>query len=840
MVGYAVYDFKGLNQGNQTLEMFLPDDMQSLKDLHLLIKLFPPRDALRDSYSLFGSKFAYVIYEDHTQPEANVLSPKTVRNLADLHKRILEIRDKKKRLYSDICLRGEGEECAKHPIFLALEDDQPMFILPFLTRYPMLKISNVTIDNAVIFGNVTVKPELTDKNGNAPILHATALRLVYVLAPDLKDDDWLRQFVTDVSQLQYPNASLYISTSCSLPDEMERNGALLIPWIPWMVVVLLGFCMVVCSSTDAVRSQPFIGISSMLNASLAVITACATLIILRYPFLHMILIMPFLVISIGTDNMFLMLKSWRLLENRKIPTDERLTEAITEVSVSLMITSLTDGLSFSVGSTSDFLAVRVFCTYCALSILYMFLFQMTFLMAIMVLHCRREVAGRHWLFMVKLEDEKESDPLWMRWLCRNRPIKSSHKEESSLVYERISRILNQNPIRFLVLFIYIVYLSLSVNWILQFPLGLDLKTLAPDESFAADELRAQERLFSDYGAFCFAVIHTKNVHLHDAQIRYDLLDFYHNLTNSGYASKGDFWLDAYEKMLDPGIPTIQKPSDFMKTLIKFLEQPQYKKYRSDIQFNATGHIEAIKIIMRIRKRGPQNDAPRAAILRNRLEKSGFEGFVYDTSFLIVDQQSVTVSNVISNVVLAIFVMLLISILLIPRPASAFSIALSILSINIGVVGALAASGTRLDIISMITIVMSIGFSVDYATHVTFHYLIQRTDRLKKSLEVMVYPITQAALSTAIGVSILGIVPSYMIRTFVLTVVYVVIIGLLHALLFLPVLLSVVVPDSEYLVPYKPHFGSKSPRRSLDVSRRPTPSNSRMKCYRPEHIYALPP
>ncbi|TKR68700.1 hypothetical protein L596_030944 [Steinernema carpocapsae] len=252
MVGYAVYDFKGLNQGNQTLEMFLPDDMQSLKDLHLLIKLFPPRDALRDSYSLFGSKFAYVIYEDHTQPEANVLSPKTVRNLADLHKRILEIRDKKKRLYSDICLRGEGEECAKHPIFLALEDDQPMFILPFLTRYPMLKISNVTIDNAVIFGNVTVKPELTDKNGNAPILHATALRLVYVLAPDLKDDDWLRQFVTDVSQLQYPNASLYISTSCSLPDEMERNGALLIPWIPWMVVVLLGFCMVVCSSTDAV------------------------------------------------------------------------------------------------------------------------------------------------------------------------------------------------------------------------------------------------------------------------------------------------------------------------------------------------------------------------------------------------------------------------------------------------------------------------------------------------------------------------------------------------------------------------------------------------------------
>uniref|UniRef100_A0A1I8A8M3 SSD domain-containing protein n=1 Tax=Steinernema glaseri TaxID=37863 RepID=A0A1I8A8M3_9BILA len=160
----------------------------------------------------------------------------------------------------------------------------------------MLKISNVTIDNAVIFGNVTVKKSLTDKSGNAPIAYSTAIRLVYVLEPDLKEDDWLRQFVISTKNLKYENASLYVSTSCSLPDEMERNGALLIPWIPWMVVVLLGFCMVVCSSSDAVRSQPFIGIASMINASLAVITACATLIILRYPFLHMVLIMPFLVI----------------------------------------------------------------------------------------------------------------------------------------------------------------------------------------------------------------------------------------------------------------------------------------------------------------------------------------------------------------------------------------------------------------------------------------------------------------------------------------------------------------------------------------------------------------
>ena len=69
---------------------------------------------------------------------------------------------------------------------------------------------------------------------------------------------------------------------------------------------------------------------------------------------------------------------------------------------------------------------------------------------------------------------------------------------------------------------------------------------------------------------------------------------------------------------------------------------------------------------------------------------------------------------------------------------------------------------------------------------------------------MTEPILQSALSTAIGVSLLSFVHSYIVRTFVNTVFFVVGLGILHGLIFLPVLLDTIVPDSEYMVAYEPH------------------------------------
>uniref|UniRef100_A0A1I7UQV0 SSD domain-containing protein n=1 Tax=Caenorhabditis tropicalis TaxID=1561998 RepID=A0A1I7UQV0_9PELO len=550
--------------------------------------------------------------------------------------------------------------------------------------------------------------------------------MTYILESNESTERWIDLFLSAIPRYKEQNSTILWSSSKSLAKEMERNGELLIPWMPWTSLVLIVFCMFACSSFHVVKSQPFIGFFAMFNATMATVASTSLLIYLQYPFLPLVFIMPFLVVSIGTDNMFLMLKSWRMTK-KSSNEEQRYIYALTESAASLFLTSLTDGLSFAIGSISDFHAVRVFCTYCAMAILFMFLFQVTFFNAVMSLCCRREVSGKHPVFCCyDTVPSKET-----------KILKQNSGENSgiaSIVARTLFRILNPWPSRIVVFIIFLFYLFTSIHYAIGLPLGLDLKLLAPDDSYVSKELEAQERLFADYGGFCFGLVRTENISLRDPLIRRNLMRLYTELGGSEYASPSEFWLDSFEKKRRN---KKYSESDFSDELHTFLSKEPRLKFRNDIRFSMTGRIEAIKMIFRVRKLGKENDTPRAEYMRKVMEMSGFNGFVYDTSFLLVDQQMTTVYNVIVDVVSAILTMLSICVLM-------------------------------------------------------------------KCLLVMTEPILQSALSTAIGVSLLSFVHSYIVRTFVNTVFFVVGLGILHGLIFLPVLLDSIVPESEYMIAYEPH------------------------------------
>lgn len=154
---------------------------------------------------------------------------------------------------------------------------------------------------------------------------------------------------------------------------------------------------------------------------------------------------------------------------------------------------------------------------------------------------------------------------------------------------------------------------------------------------------------------------------------------------------------------------------------------------------------------------------------------------------------------IQAVSIAVVTMVAISSIFIPNPWCSLLVGIAIISIETGVVGYMALWGVNLDQISMINLIMCIGFSVDFSAHISYAYLtakVERTEaRLRECLYSLGLPILQGGLSTIVCIVTFIFAPSYVYLTFFKIVFLVVFFATVHGLLLIPVLLSMFASDS---------------------------------------------
>ena len=86
---------------------------------------------------------------------------------------------------------------------------------------------------------------------------------------------------------------------------------------------------------------------------------------------------------------------------------------------------------------------------------------------------------------------------------------------------------------------------------------------------------------------------------------------------------------------------------------------------------------------------------------------------------------IVMPTTIQCVAVAAICMMIVSLIMIPNPICSLWVAFSIVSIEIGVVGFMTLWGVNLDSISMINLIMCIGFSVDFSAHISYHFMSRR-------------------------------------------------------------------------------------------------------------------
>lgn len=154
---------------------------------------------------------------------------------------------------------------------------------------------------------------------------------------------------------------------------------------------------------------------------------------------------------------------------------------------------------------------------------------------------------------------------------------------------------------------------------------------------------------------------------------------------------------------------------------------------------------------------------------------------------------------VQAMVVGAVIMMIVSFIFIPNVLCSLWVAFSVISIEVGVAGYMALWHVNLDSISMINLIMCIGFSVDYTAHICYAYMSSKAktpnEKVQECLYALGLPILQGSVSTILGVLALILAESYIFLVFFKMVFLVVFFGAMHGLFLLPVLLSLFGPGS---------------------------------------------
>ena len=95
--------------------------------------------------------------------------------------------------------------------------------------------------------------------------------------------------------------------------------------------------------------------------------------------------------------MFVIIQAFKQLEPPKEKNElpDKIAKTLTNSGVSITVTSLTDLLAFVVGSTTTVPALKSFCFFCGLGIFVVYIYQITWFTAWLVIDQRRMLANRN-------------------------------------------------------------------------------------------------------------------------------------------------------------------------------------------------------------------------------------------------------------------------------------------------------------------------------------------------------------------------------------------------------------------------------------------------------------
>lgn len=312
--------------------------------------------------------------------------------------------------------------------------------------------------------------------------NATALVISFIVNNNYDKDKikmamaWEKEFLSFMKNYTHPMMDIAFTAERGVQDELERESK------GDIITILISYCVMFAYISLAlgdfsncrrllVDSKVTLGLAGVLIVLVSVSSSVgvygyagvpATLIIIE--------VIPFLVLAVGVDNMFILVQTYQREARRPTETrSDHIGRVVGQVAPTILLASASEAACFFLGALSGMPAVHAFALYAGLALTIDFVLQLTCFVALMALDAQRQEEGR-----------------WDILCCVKGSDKDANTKEG-LLPEFMGKIyapfLLSQWVRPLVVVLFGGWLCCSVAVLPKLSVGLDQQLSMPDDSY---------------------------------------------------------------------------------------------------------------------------------------------------------------------------------------------------------------------------------------------------------------------------------------------------------------------------------------------------------------------
>eukprot|EP00904_Undaria_pinnatifida_P008203 jgi/Undpi1/4512/HiC_scaffold_18.g07866.m1 len=625
-------------------------------------------------------------------------------------------------------------------------------------------------------------------------------------------------------QDNFGDLNIKYMTGRSLDDGLEESvsGEIFLFVVTYIVMIVFVQIAIGRCCSGAVRRRTWLGLGGVMFVVGAGLAAYGINSAFGIPFTSLSQILPFILIGIGVDDMFVIVAAYDQTDPA-LPVEERIAFGLKRCGVSVTYTSLTNFFAFILGSSTSLPAMTAF-------------------VALLTMDANRQKAGRiDWCCCFKSQQFVEEET-WLppnkrekggppSFACNSGPHGCDQCRTVFMKERYTPSILSVKGTVFVMLGS-AALLAAGIYGATQATQGFNVMDLTPDDHYAREYTEIAEKYELEIDTQYVSLdIYTGTVDYPDPAVQAQVQETDQTLTEGEFVvGPITSWLTSFVEWAansteystnvgtSGGYAVYDGRDTFYSALAEFIGDGDNVRFLADIAYMDDGTIEISRSGMYLVGMVDSEKSVDALMdVRDVVGESSLDPDVFEFSslFIFVEQFVVIYRELLMNFLLALVAVAVLSFFVLGKVAIVALVCFTVVVIDVDLLGFVYHWGLEVNSITVIELIMAVGLVVDYMVHIVHYFLRQdasvpKDERIGNALGEIGPSVLMGATTTFLGIMPMAFAQNAIFRVFFKMFLVIITFGCWHGVAFIPVALSL-LPDWMVSSPHPTHNGHCVPK-----------------------------